>query len=97
MLTKTLNKIIDKQENTDMWPTINQPRMPENYYGMNFSVNNITIGDNLYLGNRNTVDLLTVLEISFHDEMYYFTVVDAKAHKFTIRYYINSRVNIKQK
>ena len=47
MLTKTLNKIIDKQENTNMWPTINQPRMPENYYGMNFSVNNVTIGDSL--------------------------------------------------
>ena len=76
---------------------IDQPNMPQNYYGTSFAINNIVIGNKLYLGDRKTVDLLTVLEISFHDEMYYFTVVDAKAHKFTIRYYINSRVNIKQK
>lgn len=74
---------------------IDQPTMPQNYYGMSLAINNVKVGDNLYLGDRNTVDLLTVLDISFHDGMYYLTVVDANAHQFTIRYEENSRLNIK--
>ena len=83
MSVKVVDKIID------------QPHMPQNYYGMSLAINNIKVGDNLYLGDRNTVDLLTVLEHSFHDEMYYVTVVDANAHQFTIRYDHNARVNVK--
>ena len=71
MSVKVVDKIID------------QPHMPQNYYGMSLAINN------------NTVDLLTVLEHSFHDEMYYVTVVDANAHQFTIRYDHNARVNVK--
>ena len=74
---------------------IDQPDMPQNYYGMSFAINNIVIGDQLYLGDRKTVDLLTVLEISFYDEMYYLTVVDSTSKQFTIRYNRNARVNTK--
>jgi hypothetical protein len=83
MSVKTAVKIID------------QPHVPQNYYGTSFAINNIKVGYNLYLGDRNTVDLLEVLDISFHDEMYYLTVIDANAHQFTIRYDHNARVNVK--
>ena len=76
---------------------IDQPNMPQNYYGMSFAINNIVIGDQLYLGERKAVDLLRVLEIFFHDEMYYLTVVDSISRQYTIRYNRNARVNTKSK
>ena len=73
---------------------IDQPSMPENYYGMSMAVSNIYNGTVLYLGNNRNAEKLQVTDISYHDEMWYLTVVDANQNQFTVRYRTNARVQV---
>ena len=73
---------------------IDQPSMPQNYYGMSMAVSNIFAGEFLYLGNNQNAEKLQVTEISFHDNMWYLSVVDVNQNVFTVRYETNARVNV---
>jgi hypothetical protein len=73
---------------------IDQPVMPENYYGMSMAVSNIYKGTVVYLGNNRNAEKLQVTDISFHDEMWYLTVVDVNQNQFTVRYQTNARVQV---
>lgn len=73
---------------------IDQPVMPENYYGMSMAVSNIHKGTVVYLGNNRNAERLQVIDISFHDEMWYLTVVDVNQNQFTVRYQTNARVQV---
>ena len=73
---------------------IDQPSMPQNYYGMSMAVSNIFAGEFLYLGNNQNAEKLQVNEISFHDNMWYLSVVDVNQNVFTVRYETNARVNV---
>ena len=75
---------------------IDQPSNPENDFGMSLSVSNLTVGNYLYLGSRHRAEKLQVTDISFHDNMWYLTVVDVNHNQFTVRYQINARVSVAQ-
>lgn len=73
---------------------IDQPSVPENQYGMCLSVANISSGTFVYLGNNRNAEKLQVTEMSFHDDMWYLTVVDSNQNQFTVRYPINARISV---
>jgi hypothetical protein len=73
---------------------IDQPVMPENYYGMSMAVSNIYKGTVVYLGNNRNAEKLQVIDISFNDNMWYLTVIDSNQNQFTVRYQVNARVNV---
>jgi hypothetical protein len=73
---------------------IDQPAMPENYYGMSMAVTNIYKGIVLYLGSNQNAEKLQVIDISFNDNMWYLTVIDSNQNQFTVRYQVNARVNV---
>ena len=73
---------------------IDQPSMPQNYYGTSMAVSNIFAGESLYLGNNHNAEKLKISEISFHDNMWYLTVIDVNQNVFTVRYETNACVNV---
>lgn len=73
---------------------IDQPPMPENYYGMKLSINNVKPGDVLFLGNNKTAEKLKIQKIEFCDNMWYLNVLDFDNRQFTIRYNVNSIVSL---
>ena len=68
--------------------------MPQNYYGVSMAIGNIFAGQFLYLGSNHNAEKLQVTEITFHDERWYLSVVDADSNQYTVRYDINARVNV---
>jgi len=73
---------------------IDQPLMPQNYYGMKLSVNNVKPGDVLFLGNNKNAERLKIQKIEFCENMWYLNVIDSDNREFTIRYHINSIVSL---
>lgn len=73
---------------------IDQPTVPENWYGMSLAVSNVFVGMFLYLGNNKNAEKLQITEITFHDEKTYLTVIDSNQKQFTLRYQTNARVQV---
>lgn len=71
---------------------IEQPSMPQNYYGMKIAINNVLPGCVLFLGHNKNTEKLKVQKIEFYDDMWYLKVTDFNNHEYTIRYFINSIV-----
>ncbi len=73
---------------------IDQPTMPQNYYGSSIAINNVSVGDFLFLGNNQNAEKLKIQKIEPHEEMWYLNVIDSNNREFTIRYGANSRVQL---
>lgn len=73
---------------------IDQPQIPQNYYGMKLAISSVYPGDVLFLGNNRNAERLKIQKIKFYDNMWYLNVIDFDNHEFTIRYSINSIVSL---
>lgn len=73
---------------------IDQPQMPQNYYGMKMSISNVYPNDILFLGDNKNAERLKIKEIEFYENMWYLNVIDFNNRQFTIRYNVNSIVSL---
>lgn len=52
-------------------PQINLPLMPENYYGRAASVENLILGESIYVGPSPTCEEMVVKEIAYNNSGHY--------------------------
>jgi len=52
-------------------PTLQLPLMPENYYGSRSSVENLILGESIYVGPSPTCEEMVVKEIAYNDSGHY--------------------------
>jgi hypothetical protein len=75
--------------------TIEMPLQPSNYYGSSRSLNNLQIGDVLYVGDRLTVEEMTIISIEkSNKDSTYSKVTTDKALLIVPE---NSRINVATK
>jgi hypothetical protein len=75
--------------------TIEMPLQPSNYYGSSRALNNLQIGDVLYVGDRLTVEEMTIISIEkSNKDSTYSKVTTDKALLIVPE---NSRINVATK
>ena len=52
-------------------PQINLPLMPENYYGRAASVENLILGESIYVGPSKTCEQMVIKDIAYNNSGYY--------------------------
>jgi CRISPR/Cas system CMR-associated protein Cmr5 small subunit len=52
-------------------PKIQLPLMPENYYGSRSSIENLILGESIYVGPSATCEEMVVKEIAYNDSGHY--------------------------
>lgn len=71
---------------------IQMPLNPSNYYGSSKALNNLQIGDILYVGDRLTIETMTIISIEKSNQNP--TYSDIVTDKATLLVPQNARINV---
>lgn len=71
---------------------IQMPLNPSNYYGSSKALNNLEIGDILYVGDRLNIETMTIISIKKSDQNP--TYSDIVTDKATLLVPENARINV---
>jgi hypothetical protein len=72
-------------------PTLKMPSTPENYYGRSSAVENLILGESIYVGPSATCEEMVVKEMAYNELGYYEIYTD----KATLIAYPHTRVACK--